>query len=217
MRVALVSAVLGGLVGAGVATLVTVFHSSGPPVMAAERKPVPRPVSVPPGWDRRFVGQLSGLESRLSALESAKPTAAHGEEAPPDSPGPEPDTTAFAAQKKAELDLQYQRDLDEQAQKLIEHDNERVDEQWASRQQAAITAAFDTAVSKEHPFKLTRVECRSTTCVAGLTYASAADALLDVEALMRAQVLTCNRKFSALTPPTGPGEYTRTVIYDCAK
>jgi len=101
------------------------------------------------------------------------------------------------------------------ASRTVSHQNERVDEAWASGQTAVITSAFETAMSKEHPFKLTRVECRSATCVAGLTYASPADALQDVDALMRAFVPTCNRKFSALTPPTGPGEYTRTVIYDC--
>jgi hypothetical protein len=216
MRIALVSAVLGGLVGAAAATIVTALQSSGPvAAMAAERPPLARPVAVPPGWDTRFVGRLSGMESRLSALEKAKPEADRADAGPPDSS--ERDTSVLVARRNAELELQYQRDLDEQAQKLIEHDNERVDEQWARGQEGAITSAFDTAVSKEHPFKLSRVECRSSTCVAGLTYASAADALQDVDALMRAQVLTCNRKFSALTPPTGPGEYTRTVIYGCGE
>ncbi len=215
MRVALMCAALGGLVGAAAATLVTVLQSRPVPVMAAERPSIALPVHMPAGWDKRFVGRLSGMESRLSALENAKPEADRANAGPADSPDREADTSAAMAQRKAELDLQYQRDLDQQAQKLIEHDNERVDEAWASGQKAVISSAFEAAVSKEHPFKLTRVECRSATCVAGLTYASPEEALQDVDALMRANVLTCARKFSALTPPAGPGEYTRTVIYDC--
>src|SRR5215207_826694 len=126
MRVVLVSAVLGGLVGAAVAILVTVLQSSQPvPAMAAERPSLAPPVRVPLGWDKRFLGRLSGMESRLSALEHAKPEADRGDAGPPESPDSQGDISVLVAQRKAEIELQYQRDLDEQAQKLIEHQNER--------------------------------------------------------------------------------------------
>jgi hypothetical protein len=158
------------------------------------------------------------MESRLSALERAKQEAERADAAPPDpSDNTDAETSALDTKRTTELKLQYERDLDDQAQKLVEHDNERLDHQWASGQSAAMATAFEAAVSKEHPFKLAGVDCRSATCVARLTYASPEEALKDVDSLMRVHIPTCSGMLSALPPPSGPGEYTRTVIFDCGR
>jgi hypothetical protein len=123
----------------------------------------------------------------------------------------------LGAKREAELALQYERDLDSQAQKLVEHGNERLDHAWAAGQSADMTSALEAAMSKDHPFQVASVDCRSATCVARLNYASPEEALQDVDTLMRAHIPTCSGMLSALPPPSGPGAYTRTIIYDCPR
>jgi hypothetical protein len=209
MRVVIVAGVAGSLFGAVAAIAVTRLGSPPPLPVVPERASgsVAPPIRIPSSWDKSFLSRISDVEARLGTLESAAPVAS--ESPPPD------DEQDWKAVRKVEVEEQYRRDLEVQEQKLYEHSQEVIDTGWARSQSEVIARTFEAAIDAGHPLRVGRIGCRTSTCVAELVYASPDDALADREVLTRAAVMGCRGLSSALIPPTGPGEYTTTVIYDC--
>jgi len=211
MRALFVTAALGAAFGAAIAISVTTLRSprerATPPPPAA----VTTPVVIPSSWDRRFLTRLSEVESRLQDLEKKPPSMEKGEPAPPRPPDPSEASTA----RTREIEQQYLDDLERQATKLSEHNQEPLDETWARPQGELITRAFNAAVTPEHPLQVRRVDCKKATCVAELVYPSPTDAVADRDVLTRTFIAGCHGLSSALNPPTGPGEYSTTIIYNC--
>jgi hypothetical protein len=214
MRIVVVAGAAGSLFGAVAAIAVTKLGSPPQSPVVPERASVSvaPPVRIPSSWDVRFLSRISDVEARLGTLESAAP--AKSVDVAPESP-PHSDESDQKAARKAEVDEQYRLDLEIQNKKLHDHNQEAVDNGWSRSQGEAIAHTFAAAIDAEHPLRVGRVDCRTTTCVAELVYRSPDDALADRSVLTRTAVAGCHGLSSALTPPTGPGEYTTTVIYDC--
>lgn len=174
------------------------------------------PVHIPSSWDPRFLSRISDVEARLGTLEStaaARPSPS--QEPLPRQEPPTRDDSDWKAVRQAETDEQYRQDLETQNQKLRDHEQEPFDKAWSRSQSEVITQAFGGAVGKQQLIRVGRVDCRTNTCIAELVYRSPDDALADRSLLTQTVVAGCHGLSSALTPPTGPGEYTTTVIYDC--
>lgn len=207
----LLAGVLGVGVGVAVATVVGRLLQPARPVAHVEEERRELPVRVPPGWDSKYLSRLSAVESRLGSLEKANvpgavpstPTTGGPAGAPPE------------RERDSEIAEGHRKDLAYQEQSLSRHQQEPRDEAWAGKQTEVVMQAFKGATAAEHPMRIGRVDCRSATCVAELIYPTPDDAAEDRGILRRAQVTGCHGMSSALAPPTGPGEYTTTVIYYC--
>jgi hypothetical protein len=213
-RRAIFAAGAGGVVFGAFLVIVTAGPLSRPPAPPARASDEggPPPVSrLPPGWDPRFSSRLAAVERRLADLDVA-PDAAAATTGAPNARGVAED---LDDQREQEVDQQYQRDLARQRQLVEAHAAEPVDPAWAQEQTASIRAELQRALTGEHAFAVSDVDCRDKTCLARLVYPSPDDALAGRGQLAQVLVRGCHGLSSALEPPTGAGPYTTTLIYTC--
>lgn len=213
MRILLAAGAVGALFGAAAAVAVTKLGSPPVPPTAPESvvtASTAPPVRVPSSWNPGFLSRLADIESRIDTLErppQAEPASSAG--------SAHANELERSAKRTAELDDQYRKDLEIQEEKLGSHAREPIDPTWARTQSEVVTRTLEEAVSPQYPMRVESVDCRSATCVAQLVYNSPDDALADRDVLTRKFVTGCRGLSSALTPPTGPGEYTTSVVYNC--
>jgi hypothetical protein len=204
---------LAGLLGAVAAAAITgrvarPDHPERPP--AAPRAPI-----VPPGWDPRVGEQVASLERRMTTAEAAlgrqlaRPAA--GAAAPEHGSRAE---TRPQPREQGRLE-HYQRQLETYARRVEDHQKEPIDSAWSAQAAESIRSQLSGS-DQARSFELKDVDCRSKTCLATLTFASPAEALVFVaQADSRVMSRACNYWSITPPPPAGEGRYDLPIYYDC--
>jgi hypothetical protein len=203
-----------GLLGAVIATRVA---------PRAERPaPAPSPaeasarVIVPPGWDPRIRDQVTALERRVAVAEGAL-LARPGQADPASAPAGKPQRASDARGPEWEKGRaeHYQKELETYRQRVASHESEPVDTAWAKPVAESIQARL-VPEKGDRSFDLARVDCRSSTCVATLSFTSPAEALAFIAHRgPRLSAPGCNGYDVIPPPPSGEGRYDLPVVYTC--
>jgi hypothetical protein len=182
-----------GVVGALVAGHLHAADSPAPPTASTAtsandpRAAQPRMI-VPPNWDRRYV----------QPSEPEAPTA-------PTAPAPPSD-------RQQDKLAHYQAELATRESRLADHEREALDASWATTSADRLRdSAADAGANPRS------IDCRSTTCVVTLEFASPSDALAFLRSTRMSKLVG---GFSAMTatptPPTSEGVYELSVVLDRA-
>jgi hypothetical protein len=155
---------------------------------------------VPPGWDRRYVDRLAAVEDRVRALGA-------GRAEPPVEAG-------SSSVREQEREARYRRDLEYQHARVEGHAGEAVDPAWSRAQTGALRSELAPMLARGE-LVAEKVDCRSKTCVATLTFPSPSDALAF---LASPSLRTLGRELRGLTstpaPPSSAGAYDLTIVLD---
>ena len=198
MQNRLITIVLGlaaGVAGALVVTMRAPQAQAPVPVVASDplrrhdaRASSVRAPGAPPGWDHRYLERMNELEDKVQALE--------GRVAP--------------TEREQEKIAHYERELATQEARLADHGREEVDPQWSSTGAERLRSAADEAGVVARA-----VDCRSRTCVASLRFPSPEAGLAFLRSpRMRKLIVGFSSMTSTPTPPTSPGDYDLTVLFD---
>jgi len=203
MRQRLLSIAIGlvaGFAGAVVARQWPAASDPTPIAAAATREPSTAPI-VPPGWDNRYLGRLAALEDRMRDLDGGATR-------------PEPSAPAASSERAQHRAQLYQKELDHQRSRVDAHATEAIDPGWSRTQTDQLVAGLDAMIARRE-LVAERVDCRSKTCVATLTFPSPADAL---GFLASPALRVLGRDLHGLTstpaPPSHAGAYDLTIVLD---
>jgi hypothetical protein len=195
-----------GAVGAGRLLQAPAESRGSPPVV--DRAPPEREVIVPPGWDAVLHARVSNLESRVDDL-SARSTAPA--QAPTAAPAQPADPSSSRERERTE---HYEKELAHRERLLGEHEREAVDRAWAVPQSDVLARSLaDQAAGQS--VEVERVDCRSNSCVASLTFPSPMSALTYLQDTRHLVVRGCNGFTAIPTPPADDGPYDLSVHYKC--
>jgi hypothetical protein len=189
------AAVFAGALGRGV-------PRAEPPALA----PVVQDRAVPSaeGNDVRLDSRIALLEKRVQALAVSAADAGG-----PAAPAPKPEE---------DREMRTQRFLEEHARFLAQHDAERRDGAWASNEERSVQATLgDLSETMKRAFSLESVDCRTSTCVAALTWPSETAARAGLhDLLVGSAAAGCAREI-AYPSATGEGPYRASLVLDCAE
>jgi hypothetical protein len=140
------------------------------------------------------------------------PAAASAGETPP--PAPPPSSTA--AGPSDDREAQRAANAAYWAKRLDSHQQEARDDRWAKSTQRALQGDLDS-LGRDVGFKVRDVDCRTTTCLAKLTWPSQGDAIRQRRRLAQAGYSkACNREVFSPPPAEGTGgQYEGNVLFDC--
>jgi hypothetical protein len=175
---------------------------------AQSRAPAEEQLSVAPAFvpSRPAPNVERPSNFRAPAVVSSAEQSGRAEEPhSPESRSPE------RRQELAELERQ------EHANLLVAHQQEPRDQAWARDTEVSFGSAFQ-AVASKFSFTFGRVDCRTESCVAKLTWPSfnvAQQDMHDLVPLLGDQIL-CGRRLTL--PPPGPnGQVVAEMIIDCSE
>jgi hypothetical protein len=101
--------------------------------------------------------------------------------------------------------------------RLAAHEREGVDPSWASRAQAAYEGDL-ARLAADARFRLGRVDCRSTSCMAQLSFASFAAAKDSMQRIVLSRwTLNCAKEMNLDPTTDGAAEYATSIYFDCAR
>jgi hypothetical protein len=160
----------------------------------------------------------SNLELRIRQLEErAAPSPAQG--AASSTAAPEARETAPSASVAPSPEESTRRWLDQMAARKSQVAAEPEDRSWSREATAAFRKDFD-ALSARGKFKVSDVECKTTSCLAKLSWGSYADATKSWHGVLLARY-TKNCAKQVFVPPPEPGQagsaYEGTVFFDCTE
>jgi hypothetical protein len=216
-RSTLIAGVVGltaGLLGAVIATRVAPRAEQPAPAPSAAEAPAR--VIVPPGWDPRIHDQVAALERRVAAAEGALQSGS-GKGDPASAPAGKKEHASDGRGpewEKARTE-HYQKELETYHRLVATHESEPVDSAWATPLSESIQARL-APEKGDRSFDLARVDCRSSTCVATLSFGSPAEALAFIaQKGPRLSAPGCNGYNVIPPPPSGEGRYDLPVVYAC--
>jgi hypothetical protein len=193
---------LAGIV-AGVGSTLLISRATSPrgiPIPTASSHVGVVPVNMDPGTD---VARLRALESRLNRLE-ARPEPTSASDRSPEAPVQPLDPALARAQDRERF-----------AERLKEHDRERVDAVWASH----ASRSFHTDLEHLAPgqgFTVVSIDCRSASCVGVLEWPSYDVARKNfIGVVHNGYSLNCARGMSLpeATDPAAP--FRASVLFNC--
>ena len=194
------------LVGAAISVAIIMSHDFGERDERAARSEAPtsaaeaeRPVAprVPQGWARRMPRHRPPSDIAEEGADSAEPAPSE-------------------ASAWSEEDLEQARDrvLGMWEEQLDDHEAAAIDSQWAR----SVAPQFnrDLEAIGEEAFAVADVDCRTTTCVATLDFASygAAQASL-AGVLHHPYAVNCATTFVIPEPEDRAAAYSANVLFDC--
>ncbi|MFY0571310.1 hypothetical protein ACN28E_46805 [Archangium lansingense] len=164
---------------------------------AAEPPPPPRPVVVSSPQDDRIRAleqKVAELSARAAPREQPRPTR------PPPPPSPEEAKQRILQRQRAQLEA---------------HQREPLDFVWAKEAHSSFAADL-SSLSREAAFRVRNIDCRTTTCVVNLEWASYEEASASYPRLLQhAYGLDCTRSI-VLPEPEGPNvSYQANLLLDC--
>jgi hypothetical protein len=100
-------------------------------------------------------------------------------------------------------------------QRIEAHEREPVDPSWSSRAQSVYEVDLGK-LAADAGFRLVGVDCRSTSCVAQLTFASLAEAKGSMQRIVLSRwTLNCAKEMNLDPATDGAPEYTTSIYFDC--
>lgn len=102
-------------------------------------------------------------------------------------------------------------------ERLAAHEREPVDQLWAREAQIAYESDL-RKVARDAEFHLDHVDCRSTSCVAHVSFASFAAARGSMQSIVLSRwTLNCAKEMNLDPATDGSSEYTTSIYFDCAR
>lgn len=140
---------------------------------------------------------LRSLESRVGSLEGARAASDHGSSAPPD-------LAAYKAEHRADHDAAIAR-----------HWQEPSDPTWSSKSAASLEHDLGE-LARTAKFEVGRVDCRTTSCLGVIEWASYGEARSGFEKLLVQRYdVNCAREIYLPEPNDPNARYEATVVFDC--
>jgi hypothetical protein len=193
------AAFFGAITGVAAMALVQRHLAHVAPAPAAS-PPAAWVTAAPGAGDSERLAQLrlSALQTRLHDIS----VRAQPDYAPPPSP---PDRTASLEQARHAFE-----------QRLAEHDTAPRNAAWASSTERTIGDGLNKlAGDSHHSFALGKVDCRSTTCVARLSWPSESAARLELRSVLEGLDAPCARQI-ILPTANGAGDVDAAMWLDCS-
>jgi hypothetical protein len=199
IRIALTIAA--GAAGGGI-TLALAAHSNAPPV------------------DRDPVSASPPVETMAPALHRSEEVA-YVQEAPATVPAGQPPTASSATPPDPPANLNpieaRRRQIAEHRSAVENHYRDPIDRRWARTAERQLRDDLSAWASNLH-FDTKAVDCRTTSCVATLTFPSyqAANGSW-MHVLTLPYGLDCNREVTLDDPPEDARAFDATVVFDCTE
>jgi hypothetical protein len=207
-RKAITTFVIGALLAGGAVAL-TVLHNNRakPPTSLGSSVPIVQPAPAPgdlAASQDSTLRRIAELEMKLAQLQAPATATA---------------PLASAAVEKPPIDYEEARhnQLQQHAAALRAHEEEPVDPRW-SRQARSDFAQDLAAGEKDLQFKVKDVDCRTTTCVATLTfdsYSAARRHWLGIMALPTKN--NCTREVTLGDPSDPAAAFDTSFVFDCTE
>jgi hypothetical protein len=171
---------------------------------AAEATPDPQMVAR---WNN---ARIAVLEQNVAALAAARATPAAGA-----ATGPVAPTSADARMLRAE---QLAREQTDYEALTAEHRLESRDTSWARPMEQKMRDGLQ-AGQRERGYRVDDVDCRQSTCVATLTFASFEDATRSMKSIVEdsSRTIGCLRRMGLAPPEDGQRSYETSLYVDCGQ
>lgn len=152
----------------------------------------------------------SDLEARIARLENHANAPSSPSSTTPDLAAAPPRVPDLSPEEAAA------RNRDRHRTAIADHDREPIDPKWGP----ATKRAFEEDLAKlagDGHFEVARVDCRTTTCVADVTFGNYGAAVRDWKQLLMGRYSTnCGREVLLDdAPQDGAAKFSTTVVFDC--
>jgi len=170
-----------------------------------------------------FAGVLVGLltAAAISAVHSATQSKTRSRTVPagPASvalTSPEMGSAPASANPVA-LEDQRRREMQAHRAAIEQHLREPRDPLWAPGSEKSLRALLEPVATRAK-YRIASIDCRSTSCIAELSFASYAVAQENWRAVLHAQnLIGCGVAIAVEEPPIPAKNYALSVVYDCAE
>ena len=155
--------------------------------------------------------RLQEIENRLTALQRAPRQLIQ--------PVPATSASSYAARPRVSSEESAADHRADHEAKIANHNQEPVDRAWSSKTEAAFATDLSGLATKmKAPFTVDKVDCRSTSCTADISFPNFGGAMKNWRDILSAHYTTnCQKEMFLGNPSPGAGTYQTTVFYNCAQ